>query len=122
MVVEQKLRLPFTNTFPVQIQMSILSNSSGSGFDVYFSADRGIFHRFHIGLKPADVAELNAELQETIERVANDFMEEGSHHDAFLTLVEKGNFAFKWIFADNRLRNFLSDILRSDAVVQIVSD
>ncbi len=122
MVVEQKLRLPFINTFPVQIQMSILSNSSGNGYDVYFSADRGMFHRFHIGLKPDDVAELNAELQETIERVADDFMEEGAHYDAFLRLLEKGSFAFKRIFADNGLRNFLSDILKRDAVVQIVSD
>ena len=122
MAVEQKLRLPFTNTFPVQIQISIFSNSGGNGYDLYFSADRGIFHRFHIGLRPNDVAELNAELQETVERVANDFMAEDTHRDAFVTLVEKGSFAFKRIFADGGLRKLLIDTLRWSAVVQIVSD
>ncbi|HET9919961.1 MAG TPA: hypothetical protein VFQ30_08990, partial [Ktedonobacteraceae bacterium] len=122
MVVEQKLRLPFTGNFPVQIQMSIFASSSGNGYDVYFSADMGMFHRFHIGLKPDDVAELNAELQETVERVAGNLMEEDTHSEAFLALVEKGSFAYKRIFADNGLRKLLSNTLKRDAIVQIVSD
>jgi hypothetical protein len=120
MVVEQKSCLPFVDTFPVQVQVSILAR--GNGYDMYISAYQGMFHRFHIALSPDDVAELNTELQGTIEGVAGDFTKEGVPREALLMLAEKGNFAFKKIFADSELRKLLSNVLKMDAVVQITSE
>jgi CHAT domain-containing protein len=61
MTLEQKAGLPFGESFPVHVQISIFSN--GSEYMAYISADMGMFYRIPIQLRPHDIKDLNKDLQ-----------------------------------------------------------
>lgn len=120
MVIEQKVSLSFIDNFPVQVQVSILSN--GSEHIAYISADQGIFHRFRIGLKSHDIEELNSELQHANEQLSNNLEMDGNCGDSLEKLAKKGNFAFKRIFAEGIPRETVSRALKPGATIQLSSD
>ncbi len=119
MLLEQKTSLPFADNFAVQVQMSIFSN--GSEYTAYVCADLGMFHCFRIGLTPQDIEELNAELQDAIELAAASFEQNGISSEALTRLAQKGNFAFKRIFAEGVPRETIRNALKTGATVQIAA-
>ena len=120
MPFEQTTRLPFTDNFPVQVQIRITSN--GSGYEADICADWSNWYRFRIGLKPQDIAELNSELQQAIEQVAGNIEMNSAYGDALSRLAEKGSFAFKRIFAEGAPRDAISSALRRSATIQFSSE
>jgi hypothetical protein len=115
----KKASLPFTDNFPVQIQISIFSNNSE--YTAYVCADLGKFHCFHIGLTPQDIEELNSELQDAIEQVAASFEQNSIRGEALSRLAQKGNFAFKRVFAEGVPRETIGKALKTGATVQIAA-
>ena len=120
MALEQTSPLSFIDNFPVHIQLRICSK--GSEYEADLSAEWGMYHRFRIGLKPQDVEELNLELQQAIEQVANSFGEPDTYNEALSRLAHKGNFAFKRIFAEGIPRETVSKALQLGATIQIPSE
>src|SRR5579872_884355 len=72
--------IPIRNSFPVHIQMTIMPN--GREYIAFIGVDMGKFERFSIQLKPHDIKDLNAELQQAIEKVAGSFEVEGAYNSA----------------------------------------
>src|SRR5258708_5652772 len=119
MVHEEKGNLPFSYNFPVQVQMSILSN--GSEYMAYICPDLGKFHCFSIELKPQDIEELNLELQCEIERVSQSYEGELISDDALSKLAQKGKFAFNRIFAEGVPRETIRKALKTNATIQLAT-
>ncbi len=120
MMLEQKSSLPFADNFPVHVQVSIFSN--GGEYTAYISADMGMAYRFPIRLKPHDLKDLNAELQQAIEWVASSFGVESAYNDALSKLAQTGNFAFKRIFPEGPPREKIRSALKTGTIVQIASE
>jgi hypothetical protein len=116
----KKASLPFTDNFPVQVQMSVLPN--GSKYTAYVCADLGKFHRFHIGLTSHDIEERNSELQDAIEQVSRNFGDDDAFDVALSTLAEKGKFVFNKIFAEGVPREIISKALKTGATIQIAAE
>ena|SRR5260221_13901477 len=93
MPLTQTSRLPFTDNFAVHVQIRISSTSSGYIADI--SADWSNWHRFHIGLRPQDIAQLNIELQQAVEQVSANFTMDDTGGEALSRLAQKGNFAWQ---------------------------
>src|SRR5438876_6312992 len=120
MPLEQTSRLPFTDNFAVHVQLRISSSRNGYLADI--SADWSNWHRFHIGLTPQDVAELNMELQRAVEQVSGNLEMNGSCGDALSQLILKGNFAFKKVFPQGVPREMISKALKTGATIQFSSE
>jgi hypothetical protein len=120
MPLEQTSRLPFTDNFAVHVQLRI--SSSGSSYLADISADWSNWHRFHIGLTPQDVAELNRELQQAVEQVSRNHEMSDSCGDALSQLILKGNFAFKKVFPQGVPREIISKALKTGATIQFSSE
>jgi hypothetical protein len=119
MPCEQRSPLPWVDNFPVQVQISIFSNDSE--YIAYICADLGMYHRFHIGLTPHDIEELNSQLQGAIEQVATGFEQKSISSEALSRLAQKGNFAFKRVFAEGTPRETMRHALKTGATVQIAA-
>jgi len=78
--------------------------------------------RLRIGLRPNDVEELNAELQQALQDASNDLEANGAYSGALVKLARIGNFAFKSIFGDSGLRASLSKALKVGATIQFASE
>ncbi len=120
MLLKQTSALPLIDNFAVQVQLRIFSN--GTDYSAFVSTDLDKWHRFHIGLKPHDVQELNSELQLAIEQVSTAFEVNGAYGEALANLAQKGNYAFKRIFADGIPRETIRNALRTDATIQFSSE
>ena len=120
MLLKQSSALPLIDNFSVQVQIRIFSN--GSEYTAYISTDLDKWHRFHIGLKPHDIDELNTELQQAVEQVSVNFEIEGAYGDALARLAQKGKFAFNRIFADGVPRETINRALKTGATIQFSSE
>jgi len=119
MLQEQVSPLPLDDGFPVQVQISIFPN--GDDYTAYISVERGMFHRFHIGLKAHDIKALNLGLQKAIKQVASNLEANGIYDEEILQLAQKGNFAFKRIFAEGTPRETIRTALKEGATIQVVT-
>ena len=115
----EKASLSLIDNFPVQVQMSILSN--GSEYTAYVCVDLGKFHCFHIGLTPYDIEELNTELQNAIEQATASFEQNSISGEALSRLAQKGNFVFKRVFAEGIPRETIKNALKAGATIQIAA-
>jgi hypothetical protein len=120
MPLEQITRLPLIDNFSVDIRIRIFSNRSGYVGEI--CAERGGWHRFNIGLTLQDVAELNTELQQAVERVSTSLEINDMCGDALSQLILKGNFAFKKIFSQGVPREMISQTLKTGATMQFSSE
>jgi len=100
--------------------MTIFSN--GNEHIAYISADQGMCHKFRIGLKSHDIEELNSELQQANEQLSVNLEMDGGCGDSLAKLAQKGNFAFKRIFAEGIPRETIGKALKLDATIQLTSD
>lgn len=120
MLLEQKLPLPFIDKFPIHVQIRVFSK--GNSYAADMNANWSNWQRFHIGIKPNDVEEINLELQQAIEEVSYNFKKEGIRIDALAKLAQKGNFAFKRIFSEGAPREVVRKILAAGATIQFSSE
>ncbi len=124
MPVEQRTSLPFADDFPVNVQIRIRPLEREYVLEI--QADWGKWYRVRIGLKQNDIADLNAELVQTIERAAGNFdeatVDPATSQETISQLAEKGNFAFKSIFADSAMRESISTILKPGTTIQVTSE
>ncbi len=120
MPLTQTSRLPFTDNFEVHVQIRISSTSSGYIADI--SADWSNWHRFHIGLRPQDIAQLNIELQQAVEQVSANFTMDDTGGEALSRLAQKGNFALKKIFSEGAPREIVSKALKMGSTIQFSSE
>src|SRR6266516_1812409 len=79
-------------------------------------------HKFRIGLKSHDIEELNSELQQANEQLSVNLEMDGGCGDSLAKLAQKGNFAFKRIFAEGIPRETIGKALKLDATIQLTSD
>lgn len=120
MTLEQKAGLPFGESFPVHVQISIFSN--GSEYMAYISADMGMFYRIPIQLRPHDIKDLNKDLQRGIERVAGSIEVGENCIPALRDLARIGNFAFKSIFPQGPRRETIRSALKAGTTVQVSAE
>ncbi len=106
--------------FPVHVPIRIFSDSQGYLADIYASWTD--WYRFRIGLKPSDVDDLNAELQRSLQDVSSNFEVDGICGEALTKLAHIGNFVFKSIFGDRKLRESLNKVLNAGATIQVASE
>ena len=124
MPLEQTLRLPLVNNFPVNIQLRI--QPYGRTYQAYIQTDYSDWYSFPIQLTQDDVKELNAELQRAIEQVSGYFedssIESAERTEALSRLAQKGNYAFKKIFAKGTARDIVHEALLINAVIQVTTE
>lgn len=124
MPIEQKLGLPFLDAFPVHTQIRI--QPLDREYVAYVQSGWAKWHRFHIGLRQQDIQELNSELQQTIEQISGSLAVNSAspadHANTLSTLAQKGNFAFKRIFADGIPRTTISKALKKGSIIQVSSE
>ncbi len=120
MLFEQKLPLPFLDKFPIHVQIRIFSN--GTSYIADMNADWSNWQRFHIGIKPHDLQEINLELQQAIEEVSYSFNKDSKSSDSLARLAQKGNFAFKRIFSEGAPREIIKKLLEIGATIQFSSE
>jgi hypothetical protein len=124
MPLEQTLGLPFFDDFPVHTQIRI--QPDGREYVAYVQAGWAKWHRFRIGLKQHDVEELNSELQQAIEHVSACFdvedVDSAEYTKGLSKLAQKGNFAFKRIFAEGAPRQTISQALQAGSTLQASSE
>jgi hypothetical protein len=117
--------LPLNDNFPVELQISIRPYSST--YQAHVQVNDGKWHRFSIGLKSNDVVELNTELQNAVENLANVFDEDGhfdpaDFNDALFNLAKKGAFAFERIFKDGPAQDLIKKALKPGSTIQITAE
>ncbi len=124
MPLQQTVRLPLANTFSVNIQLRI--QPYGRTYQAYIQADNSDWYSFAIQLTQDDIKELNAELQHTIEQVSGyfeaDSADSAERAEALSRLAQKGNFAFKKIFAKGAPRDMMHEALLRDTVIQVTTE
>jgi len=124
MPIEQRLGLPFLDAFPVHTQIRI--QPLDREYVAYVQSGWAKWHRFHIGLRQQDIQELNSELQQTIEQISGSLpvnsASPADHTNALSTLAQKGNFAFKRIFADGIPRTTIRKALKKGSIIQVSSE
>lgn len=110
--------LPPLDTLPIHAQITIFPN--GSEYIAYVITDMGA-SSIPIHLKPHDVKNLNALLQEAIQMVASKWGLETSYETALEELARVGNYAFRRIFSDPSSLEIIRNALNKGKIVQIVS-
>ncbi len=124
MPLQQTLGLPLANKFSVNVQIRI--QQYGRAYQAYIQTDYSDWYSFSIQLTPEDIKELNAELQRAIEQVSGYFEADNADAaervEALSRLAQKGNFAFKKIFAKGTPRDVVHEALERDAVIQVTSE
>jgi CHAT domain len=120
MPLEQKLPLPFIDKFPLHVQIRVFAN--GNSYMADMNANWSNWQRFHIGIKPNDLEEINFELQQAIENVSLNFKKDSIRTDALARLAQKGNFAFKRIFSEGAPREVVKKLLEVGATIQFSSE
>ena len=124
MPLQQTVGLPLANKFSVNVQIRI--QRYGRAYQAYIQTDFSDWYSFSIQLTPEDIKELNAELQRAIEQVSGYFEADNADAaervEALSRLAQKGNFAFKKIFAKGTPRDVVHEALERDAVIQVTSE
>jgi len=120
MLLKQVPTLPFNDNFGVQVQIRIFS--SGNDYIADMSTNLDKWYRFHIGLKQNDLEELNAELQLAIEKVSGNIEVDGTCGETLSLLAQKGNYAFKRIFAEGAPRDIIRKALKTGVTIQFSSE
>ena len=124
MPLQQTLGLPLANNFSVNVQIRI--QRYGREYQAYIQTDYSDWYSFTIGMTPEDIKALNAELQLAIEQISGYFEENNANAaergEALSRLAQKGNFAFKKIFAKGTPRDVVHEALERDAVIQVTSE
>src|SRR5260370_36764688 len=124
MVLQQTLSLPLTDNFKVNVQIRI--QHYGRKYQAYIQTDDSDWYSFSIQLTQDDVRELNAELQRAIEQVSG-YFELDSYNvqertEALSRFAQKGNYAFKKIFAKGTPRDIVREALVIGAIIQVTSE
>jgi len=124
MSLEQVCKLPLVDKFLVNVQIRI--QSQGREYQCYIQADDYDWFSFPIHLTQHDVDSLNTELQCVIEQVSGKFEIDSTNsaerYEALLRLAQKGNYAFKKIFARGTPREIIQTVLKVGAIIQVTSE
>ena len=123
MPYEQRLRVPLTDDFSVNVQINI--NPCNSAYTADITAE-GNWWSFPINVTPRDVEAINSELQQAIEEVSTCFNEsDGTIDDTFddtlAELARKGKWAFNEIFQQGKPREIISNALKVGKTIQFTS-
>jgi hypothetical protein len=124
MPLQQTSSLPLTDNFSVNAQIRI--HSYGREYKCYIQTDYSDWCSFPIPLTQLDIRDLNIELQRAIEHVSANFemdsVNSKERHEALSRLAQKGNFAFKKIFAKGAPRDIVHEALKRGAIIQVTSE
>jgi len=124
MPLEQICSLPLIDRFLVNVQIRI--QPQGREYQCYIQDDDSDWFSFPIHLTQHDVDSLNTELQQVIEQVSGNFEIDGANsaerHEALSRLAQKGNFAFKKVFAKGTPREIVQAALKGGAIIQVTSE
>ena len=121
MPIQQVLPMPPIYNLRKNVTVSIRIWSEGKGYEVSIQTNWSQPHQFSIEPTPHDVEELNLGLQEALEQVSRKFGTD-EYNDAVSNLAKKGDSAFKWIFRDKKLREKISEVLKTGATIEFSSE